>query len=279
MTASTETSNPLKETFAYRILRYNSNLVRDEWLNIGVLLFDPLTGKRRLRLIESEEEFRRVRRLHPEADERLLRSLRDELEDRFAVAEQTMDSGGWQKLLEKWDTILSNAIQLAPQKGVHADDLDLEMERLYHDHVAPPRAGHRVGAPGSRAAVRDYCAQVWRNAGLWNVIEKSIRVATYTFAGDPMRFDYGYRTNGTRGFVQTLSVSRAPADAKLFAYTADRIAQKAAFKSEFTAVTDISLDSNDERHRFVRDTLRDARIVPVAMEEFATWVPRLKERL
>src|SRR6266850_1717069 len=60
---------------AYRVLRYTPNLVRDEWVNIGVLLFDPLTGERRLRMIEEEDEFRRVRRLHPRADELLLRAI------------------------------------------------------------------------------------------------------------------------------------------------------------------------------------------------------------
>jgi len=73
------------------------------------------------------------------------------------------------------------------------------------------------------------------------------------------RVVYGYRKNGTRGFVHTLSVSRAPADCKLFAYTADRIATHV--QSEFTAVTDMPLQpDHNERHRFVRDTLRDANI-------------------
>lgn len=58
---------------AYRVLRYTPNLARDEWVNIGILLFNPKTGERRLRLIEDEEEYRRVRRLHPQAD---LRSRR-----------------------------------------------------------------------------------------------------------------------------------------------------------------------------------------------------------
>src|SRR3989454_5864560 len=58
---------------AYRILRYAPNLVRDEWVNIGVLVFDPATGERRLRLIEEAGEFARVRRLHPAADEAVLR--------------------------------------------------------------------------------------------------------------------------------------------------------------------------------------------------------------
>ena len=67
-----------------------------------------------------------------------------------------------------------------------------------------------------------------------------------------MRLDYGYQRNGTRGFVQALSVTRPPADAKLLAYTAGRIRQKVQ-SSEFTAVTDVALLAENERHRFVQD--------------------------
>ena len=79
---------------AYRILRYTPNLVRDEWVNIGVLLFDPGTGERRLRLIEEQEEYNRVRRIHPAADQTLLRALRDDLEDRFQSAPANGANGG-----------------------------------------------------------------------------------------------------------------------------------------------------------------------------------------
>jgi hypothetical protein len=154
-------------TYAYHLLRYMPNLVRDEWVNIGVLVFDPYTGERRLRMIEEPEEYARVRRLHPQADEGLLRVLRDNLENRFATARQLFSGNGheegnaradWLKLLGKWDDTLSNVLQLAPQKGV--------------------------------------------------------RAAEFTFPADPMRLDYGYRRNGTRGFVQAISVSRAPRDTK-----------------------------------------------------------------
>ena len=64
--------------------------------------------------------------------------------------------------------------------------------------------------------VRNYCSQVWPQAQLWNRIEKAVRVSEFTFPGDPMTLDYGYRKNGTCGFVRTLC--------KLFPYTADRIA-------------------------------------------------------
>jgi len=274
--------------FVYHVLRYTSDLVRDEWVNIGVILFDPLTGALRLRLVEEQNEYARIRRLHPAAEEDALRGFRDHLEDRFAtfLRNRRMERDGplalgqeLQGLIENWNSTLSNGLQLAPQKGVYADDLDAELERLYAEHVAPPRKVTRVGSPGNRAMIRGYCGQVWKAAGLWDRIEKSARVTEFTFPGDPMRIDYCYRRNGTRGYVQTLSVSRAPADCKLFAYTASRIAIRAPFASEFAAVTDVPLLSENERHRFVRDTLREAGIEPVPMEGFAVWVAKLRPML
>jgi len=286
MGTSTYETSTTDRTLAYRVLRYTPNLVRDEWVNIGVLVFDPQSGERRMRLIEEPEEYARVRRLHPRADEELLRALRDDLENRFVTAAQLFQGNGneksgsqasadWLKLLGKWDETLSNALQLAPQKGVHADDLDAETERLYADHVALQGGAGRVGAPGSRGAIRSYCAQVFKQARLWERLQKSLPAAEFTFSGDPMRIDYGYRRNGTRGFVQTLSVSRAPGDVKSLAYTVERIRNKVA-ASEFTAVTDVHLIAENERHQFVRETLRDAGVEAVPLEGLAVWTARMR---
>ena len=81
--------------------------------------------------------------------------------------------------------------------------------------MAPERGAARVGAPGSRGAIRSYCAQVFKQVRLWERLQKGIRAEEFTFTGDPMRIDCAYRRNGTRGFVQTLSVSRAPGDVPL----------------------------------------------------------------
>ena len=287
MGTSTYATSTTDRTLAYRVLRYTPNLVRDEWVNIGVLVFDPQSGERRMRLIEEPEEYARVRRLHPRADEELLRALRDDLENRFSTASQLFNgnaaersgsgqaSADWMKLLGKWDETLSNALQLAPQKGVHADDLDAETERLYADHVALQRGAGRVGAPGSRGAIRSYCAQVFKQARLWERLQKSLPAAEFTFSGDPMRIDYGYRRNGTRGFVQTLSVSRAPGDVKSLAYTVERIRNKVA-ASDFTAVTDVQLIAENERHQFVRETLRDAGVEAVPLEGLAVWTAKMR---
>jgi hypothetical protein len=274
MTETTKESVQNERGCAYRILRYSPYRMRDEWLNIGVLVFDPRTGERRLRLIEDQDEFTRVRRLHPGADEALLRGLRAELEARFEST-LTLD-GGLPELVEKWDNTFSHAFQLAPQTGAISNDLDAELERIYDDQVAVLRAPAHFGAPGTRAQMRSYCSQVFRHAQLWDKVQKSVRASEFTFPGDPMRIDYSYRRNGTRGFIHTLSVSRAPGDAKGIAYTAEQIAAKASLKTEFAAITDIALTDQNDRNRFVDRTLRDAGIEPVPLDHFAVWIGKLK---
>ena len=269
-----------ERAFAYRILRYTPNLVRDEWVNIGVLLFAPETGERRLRLIEEQDELNRVRRLHPQVDESLLLRLRDDLEDRFELVNgKSGDGHDWQALLAKWDDTLSNAVQLSPQKGTLAQDLDAEMKRLYDDHVAVRRGPARIGATNTRSQMRSYCEQVFRQAGLWDRIQQRVPVSEFTFPGDPMRIDYAYRRNGTHGFVHTLPVRRAPELTRNLAYTANRISSKAPWKSEFAAVTDVELSDGIPLQRFVLDALRDAGIEPVPLDHFAVWVAKLKSMM
>jgi hypothetical protein len=46
--------------------------------------------------------------------------------------------------------------------------------------------------------------------------------------------------------------------------------------SEFTAVTDVHLIAEDERHRFVQETLRDVGVEAIAMEGFAVWAAKMR---
>jgi hypothetical protein len=57
------------------------------------------------------------------------------------------------------------------------------------------------------------------------------------------------------------------------------MAARAPFATEFAAVTDVALQEENERHRFVRDTLRDVGIEPIPMEGFAVWVSKLRPML
>ena len=100
------------QSYAYHVVRYLPNLVRDEWVNIGVLLLDPVSGRLRQRWLEESADFARLRRMHPAADEELLLRLPAEFYRQFAGAGSAAGA-----ILEKFDQTLSNAVQLSPRKG------------------------------------------------------------------------------------------------------------------------------------------------------------------
>jgi hypothetical protein len=90
--------------------------------------------------------------------------------------------------------------------------------------------------------------------------KKSVRIPEYTFSGDPCGWTSATAAMA-RGFVHALSVTRAPRDAKELANAAGHIHSKARFGTEFTAgVTDVPLQEANDRHRFVRDRLREVGI-------------------
>jgi hypothetical protein len=256
---------------AYQVVRYAPNLVRDEWINIGVLLTDPASGRMLRRLIEEPEEFARVRRLHPAADQDLLRRLPEEFE---AQLEGQAVAG-----LARLEQTLSNAIQISPQKGLLAEDMDAELDRLYRDHIEAPRYGRIAGDPSSRNTIRNRANQVFRTAGIWRNLERRLRVEEFTFQGDPMRVDYSYRRNGTRGFVQVLSLGRDPGQAKVLAFTADAIRAKVPH-SEFLAVTETEPHPQENaRHRFVTGLLAEREIPVLPLGRLAEWAYRMRPTL
>lgn len=255
-------------TFHFYVLRYTPNLVRDEWVNIGVVLHDPATARLEARLAEDPAELARVKRLHPYADFNILRALPGELQARIESA-----NGGVGKVLEWMETTLSNVLQLSSQKALLGEDFDAELDRLYRDYVSPPRHRAPAGAEleTTRPALRVRINQAFRRYGILTKMQKSVRVEEFTTKGDPMRLDYSYQRNGTRGFLQALPLGRDPAQAKVLAYTAERIRARIA-GSEFTAISEVEPKSDNDRHQFVAGLLQEQGIpiVPLGrLDEFA----------
>jgi hypothetical protein len=259
-------------TFAYHVVRYAPNLIRDEWVNIGVVAFDPAEPRFRVRLIEDESDFSRLRRLHPASDEAALRGLSSLFES--TLSDHRGELSLWTTKLEQ---MLSNTVQFSPRKGLLAADLDAEMDRLFHDQVAAPRA--RASVTGSRSAIRSQATQVFRTTGLLSKLSRGIHVEEFTFPGDSMRLDFEYHRNGTTGFIQSLPLTREPAQAKVLAYTADSIRAKNQ-KTEFVAVTEMELrPEENKRHQFISGLFKDKEISVVPLTRLPVWAHQLRSQL
>jgi hypothetical protein len=258
-------------TFRYRILRYAPNLIRDEWVNIGVWLEEVDGRKRAVRLIEEPSEIVRVRRLHPGADEELLRALPGEFEARLNGPEEAVRT-----YVEKLGQTLSNVIQLGPQKGVLAQDFDAELDRLYQAQVAPPPRARSSLMESTRAWIKARFNDVLKRRRVPR-LKRGIRVEEFTQAGDPMRLDYGYR-NGARGFLYAVALGRDASQAKVLVYTAERIRARLA-KCEFTAITETEPLRENPRHQFIARLLAEQDISIVPLNRIEKFAEELRMRL
>ena len=262
-----------QNTLRYRILRYTPNLIRDEWVNVGLLLEEVDGPRRAMRLIEEASEIARVRRLHPGADEDLLRALPSEFDARLRAPEAEVLT-----YLEKIGQTLSNALQFSPQKALLAEDFDAELDRLFREHVAPPPSVRGGIVETSRGWIRARLYDIFRRHRILGKLEKSVRVEEFTQPGDPMRLDYAYRYNGTRGYLQTVALGRDPSQAKVLAYTAERIRARAA-NSEFTAITEVEPVRDNPRHQFIARLFEEQHISVVPLNRVEKWAEDLRPRL
>ncbi len=259
---------------AYHIVRYAPNLIRDEWVNVGVVLFEPSTGNVRARLVQEAAEFARIRRLHPEADENLLRNLGAVFDAPPNGARP--DGAAW---LAKLEEILSNAVQLSPRRGLRAEDFDAELDRIYREQVEPLRPSRAEARElNSRSEIRARARDYFRLEGILNRMQAGVRVDSFTYPGDPMRLDFSYRRNGTRGYIQSVALGRDPSQAKLLAFTADAIRARADH-TEFTAITEIDPERENARHRFLAGLLEEKKISIVPLRALRGWAHDLAPTL
>ena len=263
--------NDLRKMLTYRILRYVPNLVRDEWMNIGVLLEDRTSGQHAIKLIEEDSEFARVRRLNPGMDDSLLRGLAGTFDAELRKPKEAAAA-----YLEKLDQTLSNAVQFGPVKGVWAEDFDAELDRLYQDQVAPPaRTGGGI-IESTRAWIKARLNDVFRRRRVPQ-LARGIRVEEFTQPGDPLRLDYGYR-NGVQGYIQAVALGRDTAQAKVLAYTAERIRARIP-DVEFTAITEIEPARDNSRHQFMVKLFDEQRIAVVPLNRVERFAEDLRARL
>jgi hypothetical protein len=252
------------------ILRYTPNLIRNEWANVGVLL-ERVDGLRHaMRVIEDSSEIARIRRLHPNANEKILRRLSSEFDS--AVRGEATELA---RYIQK-DETLSNVLRFSSPKAVIAEDFDAELDRLYREYVAPPARARGALIESARAWIKARMDDALRRHRVPR-LERGIRVEEFTEPGDPFRLDYAYR-NGVRGFLHAVALGRDPVQAKVLAYTAERVRARLPH-AEFTAITEVAPLADNRRHAFISRLFEDNRIAIVPLNQIEGFAEELKRRL
>jgi hypothetical protein len=241
---------------SYFLVRYVPNLLRDEGLNIGVLLHCP---EERYLGCRFAEDFRWLRRLHPQADLELLGELQADFEKQIESSER--DQEGYLHSLRE---SLSNLIQLDGPRACLVAEPQTGIDDLYRRSIGPHPA--RTLPPDSRPRIKERLAAALAGARIWEQMEKRIPAERWTQPGDPFTFDYGYRLDDSIRLIHALSLRRDTQLAKTLVYTLDCVRRSEAAK--LTAVVESAPESRTQ-HRAAFATLKILEEGQIALQPLA----------
>lgn len=243
-----------KRQFESFLLKYVPNILRDESVNVGVVL---IANDGSFADVRFTRDWSRVLCADGQADtemlaafERDIRARLHEAPNRAAVMHMLEDS-------------CSNAVQLSPIQAGLAEDAGRELEKQFQYYVQTNVLG-RERAPGPRRAIVLHMEEVFERAGVLQFMERNVSIAPYTSPGDPMKFDFGYPVKDEFKFLHAVSlrsnVDSAVVLAARFPEIVAAIKQRTQGQSWLTAVVDDDLDLSREQVGFALGMMRESGI-------------------
>ena len=193
----------------FQLIRYVPDPVKNEFVNIGVLLRASAGEQSELRFTR---DWARVLCLDPDADTQMFEALEIEIGQRLRAADHP------KPIMALLEGSLSNGVQITETKGYLAESFLSGLEDLMRLYVDSPRR-ERKQRRGGRAALVAAMRTHFEAAGVWTLMRKHIAAASYTRPGDPLRIDCGYRNSKMKMF-QAISLEGGVDEAKLLAFAA-----------------------------------------------------------
>ena len=264
------------------LIRYVPDVVKGEFVNIGVLLREagggaPNAERPDSAVVRFTRDWSRVKCLDADADIGLLEGLESEI-----AARLRMGAADTKPVMQVLEDTLSNSVQMTEVRASLAESMPAELDQLMQMYVEPLKLKQERKRTG-RAAIAGSMRTEFERAGVWGLMRKRIAASLYTRAGDPMKIDCGYRTDfqkepagGVVRMFQAVSLEGDVEGAKGLAYSAPQLMEGVqrvegvaleltAVVEPLRAVSELE-DEAMERYRFgVEEMERQAiRVVTVS---------------
>ena len=243
------------------ILRYAPDAVKNEFINVGLVLLPPAGGAQ----VRFTREWSRVLCLDPDADVEMLQALENDLRNQLREM-----NGDHDLILRRIQDSFSNAIQPSEFQACLAASPVAEADELARLYLERPRRRQPTREPGARVAIVARMRSEFEAAGVWPLMQEKIPVSRYTRSGDPLKIDCGYSPNGTVKLFHAVTLGSDVNAAKVLAFSFPQLAQgirKVEGKqAQLTAIVEDDLPKDDESVTFARETLEQnaIRIAPVS---------------
>ncbi|HLK07343.1 MAG TPA: DUF3037 domain-containing protein [Candidatus Angelobacter sp.] len=254
------------------ILRYAPDAVKNEFINVGLVLLPPAGGAQ----VRFTHDWSRVLCLDPDADVEMLQALENDLRNQLHEM-----NGDHDLILRRIQDSFSNAIQASEPQACLASSAMAEADELARLYLERPRRRQQAREPGARVAIVARMRSEFEAVGVWPLMQEKIPISRYTRSGDPLKIDCGYSPNGTVKLFHAVTLNTDVNAAKVLAFSFPQLVQgirKAENKEALlTAIVEDDLPSDDESVTFARETLEQnaIRIAPVsAMADIAKQAAR-----
>jgi hypothetical protein len=245
-----------RKQLEFFLLRYVPDAVKDEFVNIGVVMVEAGTNGAGFADVRFTRDWRRVRCLDPQADVEMLEALEREIRGQLGTSH---DRG---VLMRRLEDSFSNVIQLSPAKGCLAVDPAAEIEAMASMYLEVAKVGGRREASG-RQRILAAMREAFEQAGVAKFV-LPVPVAAYTKPGDPFQFDFGYRVEGTIKLFQAVSMKANVDAAVTLAARSPRIAPAMLKVTQavpvLTAVIDDDLDRGQKSVQFALSMMEEEKI-------------------
>jgi hypothetical protein len=246
------------------LLRYVPDAVKNEFVNIGLVLLPP-AGSAEVRFTR---DWSRLRCLDPQADVEVLEALETDLREKLREM-----NGDHEFILRRIQDSFSNALQPTEFQGCLAESPAAEADELARLYLDRPRRT-QPRELSARRAIYQRMQQEFESAGVWPLMRHSIPVSQYTRSGDPLKIDCGYSPNGTVKLFHAVSLAADVNSAKILAFTfpqlRDGIGKAEGKRAELTAIVEDDLSADDDAVSFARETLERHAIHIASVGELAS---------
>jgi hypothetical protein len=260
-------SDPKK--FDYFLLRYVPNVVREEFVNIGLIMTEVGGDGGGFAGVHFTEDWRRARSLGPNIDVDVLEALGREIEQRLK------DSGQRALVLHRMMDSYSNAVQISPIWQCVTSEPEVEMRRLATALVEAPEDGVAEEASRPRRAgrrwIRSQMVDVFQTAGVLDFMQQDMPAWPADDKLDDFTFDFAYVAGTELKVFHAVSMVDVGLETKLFPFRAGKSRLKMPIlrmkTPRFTAVVEDEFDMSDKNVLTAMAFMKDEQIRVARLRE------------
>jgi hypothetical protein len=238
------------------VLRYAPDAVKNEFVNIGLVLLPPAGGAQ----IRFTHDWSRVRCLDPEADVEVLEAMESDLREKLREM-----NGDHDFILRRIQDSFSNALQASEFQACLADSPMDEADELARLYLERPKQRRQSRVVSTRQAIFQRMRSEFEAAAVWPLMRREVSASEYTRNGDPLKIDCGYSPNGMVKLFHAVSLQNDVNAAKILAFTfpqmAEGIRNAQRKQAQLTAVVEDGLPEDDDAIHYARETLTRHAIV------------------